>query len=270
MTNDLDAYLRVTRQIHIQVLQRLLRTREDTGLVRCEVQVPNDKHFTFLNRVQSDIERVADVGNSHIQGVVTHLSNMQAVFRAIFEHLPRRPAGRIGSQTVSRLFCAALADHHRCRNRHTGLLVSYAYAEERTRSQSDSDIFRAAYFHDFELLLCVVIAVRFSLGNKRTNSMFLAESLRADLFLTHSNLTALCASRLNECFVNRLVGRCVDYAVDSIRRGWRNRPCFLARYLKLDGEFGTYQQVVQFRITAPCQQCVAVLYQLAALRKLYG
>ena len=66
------------------------------------MEVVNDEYFTLLNRRQSDIEGIADIGDSHINGIVSHLSNLQRVLRTFLKHLAGRTGNRIGSQAVSR------------------------------------------------------------------------------------------------------------------------------------------------------------------------
>ena len=93
--------------------------------------------------------------------------------------------------------------------------------------------------------------------------MFLAETLRSDLFLAQSNLTALRAACLNECNLQRLVGISINNAVDSISRRRWNRTCFLTRYFELDSELGTYKEVIELCVTIHGEQRICLLYLYA-------
>ena len=96
--------------------------------------------------------------------------------------------------------------------------------------------------------------------------MFLTESLGADLFLAHSDLAGLSATCLNECHFDRFVRNGIHYAVDSISRRRRNGTCFLTRNLKLNGKFGTYEEVIQFGITVHSHHGVGTLHVLRAIK----
>ena len=97
VTDNADAYFRVARQVHIEVLQCLLGTREDARLVRREMEVLHNEYLAFLNRRQSDIHRIADKRDWHVEGIVTYLRNVNSVLRTFFQHLTGRSGRRIGS-----------------------------------------------------------------------------------------------------------------------------------------------------------------------------
>ncbi|MBQ3999344.1 MAG: NAD-dependent epimerase/dehydratase family protein, partial [Paludibacteraceae bacterium] len=51
------------------------------------MEILNNEDFAFLNRSQLDVERIADIGNRHVYGVITHLRDMDAT-EAVFKKYP--------------------------------------------------------------------------------------------------------------------------------------------------------------------------------------
>ena len=269
MTHNLDTYFRVTRQVHVQVVECLFRARENTRLVGSEEQVLDDEYLSFLDRNELDIEGVADISQRHIECVVTHLRNVDAVLRTFLQHLACSAGSGVGSQAVSRFGYIAAEKLYNSRNGESCLLISYAYAQDGTGTQCDGNIFGRTHFLDLKLLRSRVEIICLDIHGKFTQRVFLTEAFRSDLFLTHGDLAALGATCLYESLLQRLVGIGVNNAVDSICRGRRNGALFLTRYLKLNGELGSHEEVVEFGISVHRQQGVGVLYLYIACRKLH-